>query len=184
MLKTKSFHKKKKIEKGEGAFSLSLTVEVDRVHSDVDSSASTLFILPDFWNLQTKSFKSSKYRNCQENEVLRSQISLNVCHVAICKNSIVVWLHAFKFLFFFFLTKKNWLIQINSKRAPQLKVHCHLGTFMHSNPNNHMEIKTSLVECLIQCVMPSGECKNPFGSVPSNQNFGFFFFCCRGHQLM
>lgn len=53
----KSFHKKKKIEKGEGAFSLSLTVEVDRVHSDVDSSASTLFILPDFWNLQTKSFK-------------------------------------------------------------------------------------------------------------------------------
>lgn len=50
-----------------------------------------------------------------------------------------------------------------------------------------MEIKTSWVECLIQCVMPSGECKNPLGSIPWNQNFGFFFsplFCCWRHQLM
>lgn len=41
--------------------------------------------------------------NCQE--VLWSQNILNMCHVAIYKDNIVMSLHAFKFLFFFKLNK-------------------------------------------------------------------------------
>lgn len=96
------FHKMKK-KKGDGGFSQIFGSFVcgSRVRCGC-------FLLPLHLFFQTfvmhKIKKVFKFQsNCQE--VLRSQNILNMCHVAIYKDNIVMSLHAFKFLFFFKLNK-------------------------------------------------------------------------------